>query len=279
MRWFKHMANSSSDEKLCSISDSLGLEGYGFYWKVLEIIAQQMDKSSKTFCQYSAKTWGKFAGISAKKFENFIQIFEKHQLFMVKFERDSIFVDCPNLLKYKDEYSCKPLTGKEKCRDKLPIDSGQTPAHSIYTEAEAEAEAEAETETEKISTLAPTPENGSEPTPPEPTETFIHIPTNRAKIEYPVTESQVREFESLYLAVDVREQLRKIRGWSVSNHGKRKTYSGMLRFVNSWLSKEQDKGGRPNRDPPQTMWTKQGEQNVKVLEAYINRRGPTCKTD
>ena len=127
MRWFKHMTNSSTDEKLCSIFDCLGLEGYGFYWRVLEIIAQQMGKNSKTFCEYSPKIWGKFAGISAKKFENFIQIFSTHQLFLVKFTENSILVNCPNLLKYKDEYSTRPPSKEEKCRDKLPIVSGQTP--------------------------------------------------------------------------------------------------------------------------------------------------------
>ena len=127
VRWFKHMANSSSDEKLCSVLDALGLEGYGFYWRVLETIAQQMGKSSKTFCEYSPKIWGNFTGISAKKFENFIRIFENNSLFLVVFSKYSIKVDCPNLLKYKDEYSMRTTDNKDLCRDKLPIVSGQTP--------------------------------------------------------------------------------------------------------------------------------------------------------
>ena len=104
-------------------------------------------------------------------------------------------------------------------------------------------------------TLAPTPENGSDPeAPTEATETFILIPTNRSKIEYPVTEAQVKEFENLYPAVDVRQELRNMRGWSISKPKKRKTYSGMLGFVNSWLSKEQDKGPRPStRDSPYSI--------------------------
>lgn len=143
MRWFKHMTNSSSDEKLCLIFDSLGLEGYGFYWRILEVIGQQMDKSSKTFCQYSPKTWAKFAGVSAKKCEKFFRIFEKHRLFLVKFKDDSILVDCPNLLKYKDEYSTRPMReGREM--------SGQTPdGIGTNSRRETETETEADTETEK----------------------------------------------------------------------------------------------------------------------------------
>lgn len=48
----------------------------------------------------------------------------------------------------------------------------------------------------------------------------------------------------LYPAVDVMQELRKMSSWSVDNPKKRKTKSGVRRFINAWLSKEQDKGGR-----------------------------------
>ena len=35
-----------------------------------------------------------------------------------------------------------------------------------------------------------------------------------------------------------------MRGWSMSNPSKRKTKNGVKRFVNSWLSREQDKGSK-----------------------------------
>jgi hypothetical protein len=142
MRWFKHLTNSSQDEKLCAVLDELGLEGYGFYWRILEVIALQMDKNSKTFCEYSPKIWGKFAGISAKKFENFIRIFQKHKLFSVKFEPQIISVNCHNLAKYKDEYCSRGIKEENGNRDKLPIVSGQTPEEiqrqSIDTDIEKE---------------------------------------------------------------------------------------------------------------------------------------------
>lgn len=63
--------------------------------------------------------------------------------------------------------------------------------------------------------------------------------------EFPILENQVAEFGKLYPAVDVLQELKKMRGWLVSNPTKRKTKSGMLRFVNGWLSKQQDAGGPP----------------------------------
>lgn len=62
------------------------------------------------------------------------------------------------------------------------------------------------------------------------------------KSEYEVTEKLVEELSELYPAVDILQELKKMKGWIMSNPRKRKTRSGILKFINSWLSKEQDKG-------------------------------------
>ena len=59
--------------------------------------------------------------------------------------------------------------------------------------------------------------------------------------EFAVTHDMVREFDRLYPAVDVAQTLREIRGWNVANPTKRKTRSGILRHINSWLAREQNK--------------------------------------
>jgi uncharacterized protein YdaU (DUF1376 family) len=75
----------------------------------------------------------------------------------------------------------------------------------------------------------------------------ISIPTNRYGTkgeEYPVTQQQVDDWSSSYPAVDVMQQLRTMRSWSTNNPTKRKTVKGMPKFIDSWLSREQDKGGK-----------------------------------
>lgn len=52
------------------------------------------------------------------------------------------------------------------------------------------------------------------------------------------------EYVRLYPNVDVKQQFNEMRGWCLSNPMKRKTRKGITRFVNSWLSKEQDKGSK-----------------------------------
>lgn len=68
----------------------------------------------------------------------------------------------------------------------------------------------------------------------------ISLPLNDGT-EFGVTESMVLEFCSLYPAVDVMQELRSMRGWLLNNPKNRKTPGGIRRFINSWLSREQDK--------------------------------------
>ncbi len=71
----------------------------------------------------------------------------------------------------------------------------------------------------------------------------IALPLNTGE-EYPICSDKVGEWSSLYPAVDVMQQLRNMRGWLLANPDKRKTKRGINRFVVSWLSREQDRGGR-----------------------------------
>lgn len=68
--------------------------------------------------------------------------------------------------------------------------------------------------------------------------------------EYPVPREKCREWEGLYPAVDVMQQLRSMKGWLDANPKKRKTKNGIIRFVNGWLAKEQNRGGTPGYSMP-----------------------------
>ena len=43
--------------------------------------------------------------------------------------------------------------------------------------------------------------------------------------------------------VDIRQELRSMCGWLQGNPQKRKTKAGILRFINNWLARTQQKGG------------------------------------
>ena len=65
--------------------------------------------------------------------------------------------------------------------------------------------------------------------------------------EWRPTVSQLEEYKRLYPGVDVVQEFRNMRGWCNDNPTRRKTPAGIRRFVGSWLSKEQNRGGRPSR--------------------------------
>jgi len=83
---------------------------------------------------------------------------------------------------------------------------------------------------------------------------FITLPLND-KSAFPIDEPQVSRWQLLYPGIDVRQQLRNYAAWADANPVKRKTRQGILRSMNSWLAKEQDKykpNGETNASrPPQ----------------------------
>lgn len=69
---------------------------------------------------------------------------------------------------------------------------------------------------------------------------FISFPLKNKDL-YFVSDRNVVELSNLYPNVDIKQQLRNMRGWLDANPRKRKSYEGVDRFINSWLTKEQRK--------------------------------------
>jgi hypothetical protein len=68
----------------------------------------------------------------------------------------------------------------------------------------------------------------------------IELPLNDKSL-YPVTESMRREWQALYPAIDVMQELRAMLGWLNANPANRKTRKGAGRFANGWLSRAQNR--------------------------------------
>ena len=86
-------------------------------------------------------------------------------------------------------------------------------------------------------------EKAAGPTP----EVFIQLPLNTGEM-YDVTVDYVDEKQALYPAIDVRQQLRTMRGWLDDNPKNRKTASGIKRFMNGWLAREQNRAPRDSKN-------------------------------
>lgn len=146
-----------------------------------------------------------------------------------------------------ESYFCFPTWSEhqrvQQKRSKFPEPPAETASPKVtvsYGEppSEKETETEEETEYEQEGELSSCAEVGGAASAP----VVFSLPLNDGS-EYPITEKDMAEWCSLYPAVDVMQALRSMRGWLDANPKRKKTKSGIRRFVNTWLSKEQDKGG------------------------------------
>lgn len=87
------------------------------------------------------------------------------------------------------------------------------------------------------------------PTPDRPP--FIRIVLNDGK-EYPVYHETIAVYRGLYPAVDIEQALRDMAGWCLANPTKRKTKTGINRFINGWLAREQNRGGTKKENKSQS---------------------------
>ena len=105
----------------------------------------------------------------------------------------------------------------------------------------------------------------------KPSSPVVITITLNDQTEYEITEDCVKEWVELYPAVNVMQELRKMKGWATANPKKRKTKAGILRFINSWLAKEQDRY-HGSEAPVQAPQQRGGYQNGNVFLDMLNER-------
>lgn len=73
---------------------------------------------------------------------------------------------------------------------------------------------------------------------------LLVFPCAGSRPEWPLYQAKVDAWRLAYPAVDVLGECRKALAWVECNLRQKKTYQGMPAFINRWLAKEQDRGGR-----------------------------------
>ena len=109
-------------------------------------------------------------------------------------------------------------------------------------EKEKEKEGEIEIEKENECSISSSSDLRGAPGIPGASPPTISLPLNDGSA-FEIFQPDIDMWSNLYPAVDVMQQLRNMAGWIDGNPSKRKTRSGIKRFVNSWLAKEQNNGG------------------------------------
>lgn len=126
----------------------------------------------------------------------------------------------------KPEANAKQTGSKPEANDKQG---------KAASKKEKEIEIENEVEVE-IDNIPPSVVCGELPSSPPPAAVLPLVDGT----DFDISVETVAELSGLYPAVDVEQQLRNMRGWLLANPKNRKTKAGIMRFVNSWLSREQN---------------------------------------
>ena len=102
----------------------------------------------------------------------------------------------------------------------------------------------------------------------------ILLPLND-KSFYEVPKDKIELWVQTYPAVDVMQELWKMRAWLDSNPTRRKTRRGISRFINSWLSRKQDDGKEAAQNGRQGCRNnsfnsfRQNDYDIDELESHI----------
>ena len=86
MKWFRHDTDSSRDERLALLEASCGLEGYGFYWAVLEVIAEKASAPGEASASFPLKVWCGLLCTSPQGFKRLLAACSNIGLFRSRFK-------------------------------------------------------------------------------------------------------------------------------------------------------------------------------------------------
>ena len=78
------------------------------------------------------------------------------------------------------------------------------------------------------------------------------------------------EYKRLYPSVDIDQEFRSMRGWCLSNPKNKKTQGGVKRFVNSWLSKRQDRARR-NSTGSGSAYIDRIDDRIDMVDRWVER--------
>ena len=135
MKWFKHQSDAHTNLKLMQVLDEFGLEGYGLYWLIVEIIAQQGDNFAVTFEKGWKSFLKRFSTLREAKLNKMLTRFGELNLICPKeLLNNNLYL--PKMKDHTDEYTDKVLRRSGQCRDNIPIASGFCPSKTEQNKTE-----------------------------------------------------------------------------------------------------------------------------------------------
>ena len=247
MQWFKHDTNTTMDYKIKKLIIKYGAIGYAIYFHCLELIAGSISENNINFeLEHDSEIIADDLRISGTPEKSGKELVEEIMRFMITlnlFEENNGHIFCFKLLKRLDtsmtsNTKLRSLISKAKNQEQF-LDFQEENHDTVMTNHDSvmldktrlDKTTLKENRLNKTNTTSVEQEADVEPL-------ILNDGT-----EWKPTVEEFTEYIRLYPNVDVVSEFRRMRGWCNGNPSKRKTRKGIIRFVNSWLGKEQDKPG------------------------------------
>lgn len=146
-------------------------------------------------------------------------------------ETEYLLTECGKMV--GSESASAERVRKHREQKALQCNIDVTSSNKMVTERREEIEKEKDIEIDK-NTISPEVETSAQ-------DVFISLPLVTGSGSFDVTIDYLNSLRTLYPAVDVEQELRKMYAWLDSNPKNRKTSRGIKRFITSWLGRAQDR--------------------------------------
>ena len=289
MEWFKHDVNAHDDIKIRKLVRMHGMQAYGFYWYIVELLYSNGGEIQKD----TVVDEGMIAGIEEDDLVNIMDSFLELELFIEDpYERwtsDRVTAEIRSIEDHKEYMRQLGRKGASARYSARQADAKQNDS-ARYSKRREDKRREDNNlgrplQEENLSINTKEKTGTSEIVCSEPSlgleaggrkdAVFVTIISNKGE-EILITESLVKLWEQTYPAVDVRQELQRMKSWAINNPKNRKTKGGMQRFCDNWLARTQNEARRIPQGSRETI----RNSNISMTltadgsnpEAYRNER-------
>lgn len=207
----------------------------------LRMLLSSIDKEGKIYYQ---GVYDSLEEELAEEFDESIEIVKQTIRFLI--DNNMVTIDADHTCHIPEAVECigSEWDSAERMRRKRSIDKASlcdgsvTASDGNVTTSDTEIEKREEKELEKE------PESRGDGRGDHfPTADSISLPLNDHSF-YIVPVEKIAAWRKIYPAVDVEQELRRMLAWLDANPDKGRDRNSIMSFINRWLAKEQDKGGR-----------------------------------
>lgn len=206
--------------------NQLNCEQFELYIRLM-LVVDDFGRYSGSTTRISRACWPDRENMTSKKVIPLLLTLQKVGLLEIYTVNNEKYIEISNWTQrtrqIESKYPPKNVTVKSPSNDSQMTDICQSSAH-VDVDVDVDVDDRRNNSTEQTSCSAP----------------VVMLPLND-KSFFGIRQEQIDKWSLLYPSVDVLSELRKMIGWLEGNPKNKKTKSGIGRFVNGWLARQQDK--------------------------------------